>query len=130
MPNRKNYPKNFRNWSPPYLGASEPQEFVWKDGESREVDTYKNIEIKGGIYWIKAYEENSDYVAIVERIKILNPKYQKELANYNKKLAAHKIKLAEWQKWKDKWDAEVKKEQESAEKRQYLELKKKYEQTN
>lgn len=125
MPNLKDYPKGFSPYSS-NLYCSPQVSIKKKVIHSAEINRWDEFIIpaleEGQFYYINDIDAENGYaeIQIIERITEINNNYAKEFEEYSKKLSI-------WQKHKDRWDEEAKKEKEDKDYKEYLKLKKKYE---
>lgn len=121
MPKKKDYPKWFSYHFKPYP-PTKPIEFnsteeilsVLKDNyASIRLEEFpegtKSIYIEGRSY--EDYGGTSVDVTVTfygEPKLIKNPNYDKLLKKYNQDYEDYKIQLKEWEKYKKKWDEEIK----------------------
>ena len=140
----KDIKKNdFRPYGPPLFYGSEPHPFFYTKKEICRIKLDDEADIpfeEGKKYFLSlgldhGYypgETTPDaYLVEYEEISKENPKYLKELDEFLKSKDAHEQLAKEWKAWKKLYDAEQKiivdRQTEIRERKQYLQLKKKYE---
>lgn len=132
MPNRKNYPKWFSEYSEP-SPPIEPEEFHTNHKIIESVETYNGgyVDLQGGKYYIKAFIDDGYIDSIelerVEEVKVRNSYFEKQQQKYLRDLEEWKVQAKEWRKLKKQWDEEAKAENEAQERAILEKLKAKYE---
>ncbi len=134
MPNKKNYPKDFSPYSPYVYPPNEPKKKVLQKVKEHEITSrYDTFELKGGKYQITDFSTDDgsfESLTLQEYIEVDNQEYNQQFQKYLTEKQIYDAKFAEWQKLKDKWDAEEKTErdtqQEKIEKAMFNKLKQKY----
>jgi len=150
MPKRKDYPKWFSNYSPPYkpgepLYPKEEREnnvFI-KYISLEEYDSFSkesflsNFDIDFDKVEVLHTYNNSAELHLFKKKLVKNNSYKQEIKQYEKdivyykaKLEAYEKQLKEWNILKEKWDSEEKEEGLKREKKLFKELQKKYGEEN
>ncbi len=147
MPNKKDFPSWFSQYSQPYcpsIPKKPSKTIVMEDDKKviRRIDRWNSpYKINDNLYigFVETFDDESPSVEIYElkTSEIENPSYEKELKYYQKQLKdyeeqskEYKEKKKEWKTLKKKWDLARQEEIKQHELRQLERLKKKYEKQN
>lgn len=134
-----NYPKDFFWFNEPKLYGYEPQKTIINyekiDEYTVSNECYEDITLPEGANSVKVDIDVSFHKEEIGSIKVIfarksmipNPNYDKEIKIYEQKVKEHQEKLAEWKKWKEIYDKELAELKEQNDRKQYEELKKKFE---
>ncbi len=134
MPNKKNYPKGFSEYSVGVSAPIEPKKRVLRKGNLYKIySRYDTFELPGGKYQIEDFSTDDggfDSLTLQGYTEVDNYEYNRQWQKYSTEKQIYDAKLAEWQKLKGQWDEEAKLErevgQEKMEKAMFNKLKKKY----